>query len=739
MVLNTDKQNEVKPILSKEEIARIVNSEVADPFTFLGMHKLSSSTLVVRAFNPNAKEVILTSPKLEKNVTLSKIHEHGLFECVVGGSEVFNYEFIFKYHEGGEYRTRDSYSFLPVLSEYDLYLFNEGNNHRVYEKFGSNLIIHDGMEGVHFAVWAPEAKRVSVVGGFNNWDGRVHQMRILGASGVWEIFIPGLKEGDLYRFEIKTKNEDILLKSDPYAYYTEMRPANASVVYNVDKYTWQDNEWMEKRKQTNWLEKPMSTYEVHLGSWMRKEENKFLTYEELSDKLVQYVRDNGFTHVELMPVSEHPLDESWGYQVTGYFSANSRFGKPEGLMYLIDKFHQNDIGVIVDWVPGHFPKDEHSLGRFDGSALYEHEDPKQGEHRDWGTYIFNYGRNEVKNFLISNALFWMDKYHVDGFRVDAVASMLYLDYSRNDGEWIPNKYGGRENLEAIEFLKYFNSISHHYYPGILTIAEESTAFPGITVPAYLGGIGFSLKWNMGWMNDSLEYIEKDPIYRKYHQGNLSFSMVYAFSENFQLVLSHDEVVYGKKSMLDKMPGDMWQKFANLRLFYSYMFAHPGKKLMFMGGEFGQWQEWNCSQSLDWHLLEYDSHAKMKDYVKNLNKIYGGNKALWEIDFKPAGFEWIDFHDADNSIMSFVRKSKNEDEIMVCVFNFTPSVHNDYRIGVPKPGYYEEILNSDSAEFGGSNVGNLGGVQSENIIAHGRTDSINISIPPLSGVYFKLKK
>ncbi len=739
MVLNTDKQNEVKPILSKEEIARIVNSEVADPFTFLGMHKLSSDTLVIRAFNPNAKEVILTSPKLEKDVTLSKIHDHGLFEGVVDGSEIFNYEFIFKYHEGGEYKTRDPYSFLPVLSEYDLYLFNEGNNHRAYEKFGSNLMIHDGVEGVHFSVWAPEAKRVSVVGGFNNWDGRIHQMRTLGASGVWEIFIPGLKEGDLYRFEIKTKSEDILLKSDPYAYYTEMRPANASVVYNVDKYTWQDNEWMEKRKQTNWLEKPMSTYEVHLGSWMRKEENEFLTYEELSDKLVQYVIDNGFTHVELMPVSEHPLDESWGYQVTGYFSANSRFGKPEGLMYLIDKFHQNNVGVIVDWVPGHFPKDEHSLGRFDGSALYEHEDPKQGEHRDWGTYIFNYGRNEVKNFLISNALFWMDKYHVDGFRVDAVASMLYLDYSRNEGEWVPNKYGGRENLEAIEFLKYFNSISHHYYPGILTIAEESTAFPGITVPAYLGGIGFSLKWNMGWMNDSLEYIEKDPIYRKYHQGNLTFSMVYAFSENFQLVLSHDEVVYGKKSMLDKMPGDMWQKFANLKLFYSYMFAHPGKKLMFMGGEFGQWQEWNCSQSLDWHLLEYDSHSKMKDYVKNLNKIYSGNKALWEIDFKPAGFEWIDFHDADNSIMSFVRKSKNDDEIIVCVFNFTPSVHNNYRIGVPKPGYYEEILNSDSAEFGGSNVGNLGGVQSENIIAHGRTDSINVSIPPLSGVYFKLKK
>jgi 1,4-alpha-glucan branching enzyme len=731
--------SERKTILTEEEIARIINSEIADPFSFLGMHKLSKGKLVVRVFNPTAKEVIITSSKLKEDVALTKIHDHGLFEEVVGGDEVFEYELIFTYHNGDKYKTRDPYSFMPVLSEYDLYLFNEGNNHRAYEKMGATIVTHCGVEGTHFAVWAPEAKRVSVVGNFNTWDGRVHQMRTLGASGVWEIFIPGIKQGDLYRYEIKTKNNDILLKSDPYAYYTEMRPANASVVYEIDNYTWNDSEWMEKRKKTNWLERPMSTYEVHIGSWMRKEGNEFLTYEELADKLVKYVAENNFTHVELMPVAEHPLDESWGYQVTGYFSASSRFGKPEGLMHLIDKFHQNGIGVIVDWVPGHFPKDVHGLGRFDGSALYEHEDPRLGEHMDWGTYIFNYGRNEVKTFLISNALFWMDKYHIDGFRVDAVASMLYLDYSRNEGEWVPNKYGGRENLEAIEFLKYFNSISHHYYPGILTIAEESTAFPGITVPTYLGGIGFSIKWNMGWMNDSLEYIEKDPIYRRYHQGDLTFSMVYTYSENFQLVLSHDEVVYGKKSMLDKMPGDLWQKFANLRLFYSYMFAHPGKKLIFMGGEFGQWQEWNCSQSLDWHLLEYDTHAKMKDYMKNLNKIYQDNKALWEMDFHTDGFEWVDFHDADNSIMSFVRKSKNNDEILVCIFNFTPSVHNNYRIGVPQPGYYEEILNTDSGEFGGSNVGNLGGTNSESIPSHGRQHSISISIPPLGGVYFKLKK
>ena len=738
-MLKKDAKNKVKTILSEEEISRIINSEVADPFSILGMHKISNKELVVRLFNPNVKEAVLTSKSLKQDIKLTKIHEHGLFEEVIPGKEVFEYDFILKYYEGGEYRTKDPYSFLPVLTEYDLHLFNEGNNHRVYEKMGSSVVKHGGVDGVHFAVWAPEAKRVSVVGSFNNWDGRVHQMRTLGASGVWEIFIPGLHEGDIYRFEIKTKNNNIMLKSDPYAYYSEIRPANASVVYNVDKYKWNDSEWMNKRKQTNWLERPMSTYEVHLGSWMRKEENKFLTYEELADKLVTYVAENNFTHVELMPVSEHPLDESWGYQVTGYFAANSRFGKPEGLMDLIDKFHQKNIGVIIDWVPGHFPKDDHSLGKFDGSSLYEHEDPKQGEHMDWGTYIFNYGRNEVKNFLISNALFWMDKYHVDGFRVDAVASMLYLDYSRNEGEWIPNKYGGRENLEAIEFLKYFNSISHHYYPGILTIAEESTAFPGVTVPPYLGGLGFSLKWNMGWMNDSLEYIEKDSIYRKYHQGSLTFSMVYAFSENFQLVLSHDEVVYGKKSMLDKMPGDMWQKFANLRLFYSYMYAHPGKNLIFMGGEFGQWQEWNCNQSLDWHLLENQKNSKMHGYMKTLNKIYGDNKAFWEIDFSADGFEWIDFHDGDNSILSFVRKSKNEDEVMVCVFNFTPNVHDNYRIGVPKPGYYEEILNSDASEFGGSNIGNLGGIQSEKVLSHGREHSISMSIPPLSGVYFKLKK
>lgn len=730
-------------ILNQHEINQIVNANIKDPFGILGMHKLNENQLVIRNFNPAAKSVKIILKSEGKELYMDKIDESGLYEIVYDSKKFLEYEYEYEYHHGEIWKTRDPYSFLPVLTEYDTYLFNEGKNHRIYEKMGAHIIQHYGVWGTHFSVWAPEAIRVSVIGSFNTWDGRVHQMRMLGSTGVWEIFIPGVVEGDLYRFEIKSKYGHILKKSDPYAFYTEIRPANASIVYEIDeKHDWQDKEWMQTRDKINWLERPISTYEVHLGSWQRIIENgeeRFMTYREFADRLVPYLVENNYTHVEFMPVAEHPLDESWGYQVTGFFSATSRFGKPEDLMYLVDKMHQNNIGVILDWVPGHFPKDAIGLGRFDGTALYEHMDPRQGEHTDWGTYIFNYGRNEVRNFLITNALFWLDKFHIDGLRVDAVASMLYLDYSRKEGEWIPNQYGGRENIEAIEFLKEFNRVSHHYYPGILTIAEESTAWPGVTKPVHIGGLGFSMKWNMGWMNDSLEYISKDPIYKKYHQNNLTFSLMYAFTENFVLVLSHDEVVHGKGSMLDKMPGDYWQKFASLRVFYSYIYAHPGKKLTFMGSDIGQWKEWNCKQSLDWNLMEYEPHQKLRKFTEDLNRVYKNNKALWEVDFNYSGFEWIDFHDSDNSVLSFVRKSKNNDEIIVCVFNFTPMYRTNYRIGVPESGYYEEIFNSDSWEYWGSNQGNYGGKWSENIYWQGKHNSLNIDIPPLAGVYFKLKK
>ena len=729
-------------ILSEEKISQIVNADAHNPFSILGMHPIEGKeAVVVRAFKPRARKVFITADKLGKQVELEKIAEEGLFEQKIEAEEVFNYELKFENYDEDAWQTRDPYSFLPILSEYDRHLFNEGNHHEIYEKMGAHIKKADGVIGTHFTVWAPEAERVSVVGDFNNWDGRVHQMRVLGSSGVWEIFIPGVEEGEVYKFEIQAKNDDLMEKSDPYAFYSELRPKTASIVYEIDnKYDWQDEEWLEKRAETDWLEEPISIYEVHLGSWARvpEDDGRFLTYRELADDLVKYVKEHNYTHVELMPLCEHPLDESWGYQVTGYYAATSRFGRPEDLMYLIDQFHQHDIGVIMDWVPGHFPKDDHGLRRFDGSALYEHLDPRLGEHPDWGTNIFNYGRNEVKNFLVANGLYWLEKFHIDGLRVDAVASMIYLDYGREDGEWIPNKYGGNENLDAIEFIKEFNSLTHDEFPGVLTIAEESTSWPGVTEPTYLGGLGFSLKWNMGWMNDTLEYIKKEPIHRKYHHSDLTFSLMYAFDEDFMLVLSHDEVVHLKSSMLDKMPGDFWQKFANLRLYYSYMYAHPGKQLLFMGGEFGQWTEWDATASLDWHLLEYEPHQKMLDFITDLNQLYQKQNAFWEIDFEPLGFEWIDFHDAQNSIISFIRRGKEPDELIVCVFNFTPVKRDNYRVGVPKSGFYEEILNTDSDLYWGSNEGNLGGIESEEIAIQNRDHSISITLPPLGGLYFKYR-
>lgn len=630
------------------------------------------------------------------------------------------------------------YSTPQILTDFDLHLIGEGTHYKKYEKLGAHLKEVNGVKGVHFAVWAPNANGVSIIGDFNRWDGNSHKMRMLGSSGIWEVFIPGLSEGEIYKFSVQSRSGEILEKADPYAFYSEIRPKSASIVYDIEGYTWDDNNWMAERVRRNALDAPMTIYEVHLSSWMRvpEEGNRYLTYGELAHRLAEYVKDMGYTHVQLMPVTEHPLDASWGYQTIGYFAPTSRFGKPEDFMYFVDHMHQNGIGIILDWVPAHFPKDGHGLARFDGTCLYEHEDPRKGEHQDWGTLIFNYGRNEVRNFLLSNALFWLDKYHIDGLRVDAVASMIYLDYSRQPGEWIPNQYGGNENLEAIDFLKKFNEVVHSTHPGVLTIAEESTAWTGVSRPTYLGGLGFSLKWNMGWMNDTLRYFSKDPIHRKYQHDNLTFSLLYAFTENFVLVLSHDEVVHGKRSLLDKMPGDIHQKFANLKALYGYMYGHPGKKLLFMGGEFGQWWEWNHDESIHWHLLQYESHKGLQRYVKDLNRLYQSEPALYEVDFDFHGFEWLDFRDSEGSIISFVRRGKNPDDFLLFVYNFTPVARMGYRIGVPRGGLYKEVLNSDSDIYWGGNMGNFGGIWADDVPWHGQPFSLNLTLPPLSAVVMK---
>lgn len=726
----------------KEHIKLIVKAEHWDPFVVLGVHEMESAgkkAIVVRAFLPDADEAWVIDVNEEKTYKMEKINKAGFFEKKFEDrKDFFRYKLRIKTFDGRTSEFYDPYSFLPVLSDFDLYLIGEGSHYKNYEKLGSHVMEINGIKGVHFAVWAPNAKRVSIVGDFNNWDGRRHQIRVLGSSGIWELFIPGLNEGEIYKFEIKSQSGDIFLKADPYAFFFEVRPKSASIVYNVNQYKWNDSEWMGMRSKANWFESPISVYEVHLSSWMRvpEEENRFLTYRELADKLIAYAKEMGYTHIELMPVTEHPLDASWGYQTIGYFAPTSRHGTPSDFMYFMDKCHQNNIGVIIDWVPAHFPRDAHGLGYFDGTCLYEHEDPRKGEHKDWGTLIFNYGRNEVRNFLISNALFWLEKYHVDGLRVDAVASMIYLDYSRKEGGWIPNIFGGRENLEAIDFFKKFNEVVHQQHPGVLIVAEESTAWPGVSRPTYLGGLGFSLKWNMGWMNDILEYFSKEPVHRKYHHNNLTFSLLYAFTENFMLVLSHDEVVHGKRSILSKMPGDMWQKFANVRLLYGFMYGHPGKKLLFMGGEIGQWDEWYHERSIDWQLLQYEPHQNLRRYVRDLNRLYKSEPSLYEVDFNYSGFEWIDFHDADQSIISFIRRAKRDDDFLVFICNFTPVPRYNYRIGVPRAGFYKEILNSDSSEYWGSNIGNSGGVLAEEILWHGRPYSINITLPPLAVVVFK---
>ena len=627
---------------------------------------------------------------------------------------------------------------ISMLSNDDLFLFNEGAHYRLYEKLGAHPITMDGVEGTHFAVWAPNARQVSVMGEFNGWDNSSHPLCPKGQSGIWEGFIPGVAKGTIYKYCIVSQPSGYYVeKADPFAFYAETPPKTASIAWDLD-YSWGDGAWMEKRRAHNALDAPISVYEMHLGSWRRvpEEGNRHLSYRELAPRLADYLKQLGFTHVEFLPVMEHPFYGSWGYQLTGYFAPTSRYGTPQDFMYLVDYLHQHDIGVIMDWVPSHFPNDEHGLGYFDGTHLYEHSDPRQGIHPDWNSFIFNYGRQEVRSFLLSNALFWLDKYHIDGWRVDAVASMLYLDYGRKEGEWIPNQYGGRENLEAISFLRRFNEVVYQESPDMQTIAEESTSWPMVSRPTYVGGLGFGLKWDMGWMHDTLKYMAKEPIYRKYHHNNLTFRFIYAFFENFILPLSHDEVVHGKGSLLGKMPGDDWQKFANLRLLLGYMYAQPGKKLLFMGGEFGQWREWSHDESLEWHLLDYPPHSSLKRWVEDLNRFYREQPALYELDFDSAGFEWIDCNDVEHSVVSLIRKGRSPDDLLVVVCNFTPVTHSNYRIGVPQPELWRELLNSDAREYGGSGQGNLGGVEAAPIPLHGRPYSLTITLPPLAIVFFK---
>ena len=725
--------------LDSNDYYPLVEARHCDPFRILGIRSCDGK-FAACVLRPDAAEVaVILEGKGAKPQKLTRLDEHGLFEGEIAGfSEGMPYTLELTGHDGVKWRQRDAYSFPSVLGEMDIYLFNEGTHYDIHKKLGAHVKLIGDVPGVHFAVWAPSAQRVSVVGDFNNWDGRVHQMRKLLPSGIWEIFLPGVHEGAHYKFEIRGEHGDVFLKTDPYAFFSQHGLETGCMVFDLGRYQWNDEEWMRTRPQIDSYNAPMSIYEVHIGSWQRilEDGNRPLSYRELGDRLIPYVKEMGFTHIELMPVMEHPFDGSWGYQVVNYYAPTSRFGNPDEFRNFVDRCHQAGIGVILDWVPGHFPKDAHGLARYDGSCLYEHEDPRLGEHQDWGTLIFNYGRNEVKNFLIGNALFWLEEYHVDGLRVDAVASMLYLDYSRKQGEWIPNCFGGRENLEAIDFLKRCNEVCYERHPGVALIAEESTAWPSVSRPTYDGGLGFGFKWNMGWMNDSLRYISKDPIHRRYHQGEITFSMLYAFQEHFILVLSHDEVVHGKGSLINKMPGDDWQKFANCRMFLAWMWAHPGKKLIFQGIEFGQFTEWKHAFSLDWHLTEHHFHKGLSRLIQHLNWLYTHEPSFYELDDSYDGYEWIDFSDADNSVWSFMRKSRTGESILFVV-NATPIVRGGYRVGVPRHGFYEEILNTDAETYGGGNVGNYGGVQAhEDWSWQNQPHSIEINIPPLSVVAFK---
>ena len=734
----------MRTTVALENIGRLVEGTHENPFELLGPHDVidgNRHAMAVRAYLPTTDRAwVVDSSHGNAQRPMRRIHPAGVFEAICPKEE-FNdassYMLRLDQGEGKKTTMHDPYAFPQQLTDYDLHLFGEGKHWQLYDKLGAQITTIDGVEGVNFSVWAPNATSVSLVGDFNGWDGRRHPMRKHIPAGVWELFVPGLCEGTLYKFRMRQGNH-VFDKTDPMGFAAEVPPRTASYVVDLKRYNWHDENWVARRKKTDWLSRPLSFYEVHLGSWRRPgdDPSKWLSYRELAHQLVEYCQEMGYTHLELLPVAEHPFSGSWGYQPVGYYAATSRYGTPQDFMYFVDLCHQNDIGVVLDWVPAHFPRDGHGLGRFDGTPLYEHADPREGEHRDWGTLIFNYGRHEVRNYLVSNALFWMDKYHIDGLRVDAVASMLYRDYSREDGDWLPNCFGGRENLEAIAFLKEFNEQVHLQFPGSLTIAEESTAWPGVSRPTYLGGLGFSLKWNMGWMNDTRSYMHHEPIHRKYHHDQLTFSLIYAFHENFVLPFSHDEVVHGKGSMLDQMPGDIWQKFANLRTLYGYMWTHPGKKLNFMGGEFGQWNEWNYDESLQWHLLEYETHQGLQKCVADLNHLYCNEKSLYELDFDGSGFEWIDCNNGDESVLSYMRKAKDSNDFVIVVCNFTPVPRTDHRLGVPHVGTYQEIFNSDAEIYGGSNVGNGGFVEADDTPWHGRPASIKVVLPPLATVVFK---
>ncbi len=713
------------------DLKRISEARHHDPFAILGRHPEDEGVLV-RAFIPGAEDVRIAD--VEMPMTRLPGSDH--FEWR-GDGKILPAHYSLAWHDRDkrQHIAHDPYTFPPQIGDLDLYLFGEGRHRHANRFMGAHEHEVDGVAGVLFAVWAPNAERVSVVGDFNNWDGRRHAMRVRGSSGIWEVFIPDLTAGLIYKYEIRNRHTgSIQLKADPYGQRHELRPHTGSIIPARSTYQWADAAWMRERSEHDWQHAPMSVYEVHLGSWQRNADGEFLGYREAAHRLVDYVKHMGFTHIELLPINEHPFDLSWGYQTTGYFAPTSRFGEPDDFRYFVDYCHRNGIGVLLDWVPAHFPKDAHGLARFDGTPLYEHADPRMGEHMDWSTLIFNFSRNEVKSFLLSSAIYWLEEMHVDGLRVDAVASMLYLDYSRKEGEWVPNQYGGRENLVAIEFLRELNIAVHDQCPGILMIAEESTSWPQVSRPTYVGGLGFDIKWNMGWMNDTLRYMSQDPIHRKYHQDMLTFSMLYCFTENFMLPFSHDEVVHGKQSMLNKMPGDEWRRHANLRALYTYQFTHPGKKLLFMGTEFGQGREWDSAGVLDWYVLDYPLHQGMQKLVRDLNHLYTSSPALYRHEFNWQGFEWIDCHDSQQSVLSFLRRGDNEDELMIVVLNLTPVPRYNYRIGVPVAGSYREILNSDSSYYGGSNLGN--GTEpfaADDMPWMGRSHSLALTLPPLSGI------
>ena len=726
-------------------LSSIIDGVNANPASVLGPHAIQvdgKNAVAVRGYFPGFDQAWLLDDRNAATRPMRRIHPSGVFEGLMpqqDSSTIPQYRFRLSNSNGKTIEMKDPYAVPSLISDFDRHLFNAGEHWKIYEKLGSHLRDVDGHVGVNFAVWAPNAQSVQVIGDFNHWDGRSHCMQKQIPSGIWELFVPQIGTGQKYKYRIRMQDGQVVDKTDPYGVFAELPPRTASIVTSLDDYQWKDDQWMDRRKVENQLDKPMSVYEVHLGSWRKCKTgvHGWMNYREIAHQLVQYCKEMGFTHLELLPVSEHPFTGSWGYQTVGYFSVTSRYGTPEDFMYFVDHCHQNNIGVIIDWVPAHFPKDSHGLRQFDGSALYEHADPRQGEHPDWGTMIFNFGRNEVRNFLVANALFWLEKYHIDGLRVDAVASMLYLDYSRKEGEWVPNVYGGRENLEAIHLLREFNIQSHLQHPGVLTIAEESTAWPGVSRPTEFGGLGFSLKWNMGWMNDTLRYMRHEPIHRQFHQNELTFSLIYAFTENFTLPLSHDEVVHGKGALIAQMAGDLWQKFANLRLLYSYMWTHPGKNLLFMGCELAQWHEWDYDSEIQWDLLDWETHRGVQKLVADLNHLVKREPALHELDFSGDGFEWIDCLNAQDSVLGYIRKAKDPNDFVVVCSNFTPVVRK-YRMGVPRDGFYREIFNSDSVHYAGTNVGNHPGILADSKIPqHGRPASIELTLPPLATVVFKL--